>query len=314
MIAEGERRRALPAGRSHDANIASCFKDGAGVTKGRAPSTPPDTIPIESPSLQSLLLTSRARGQKLSTATGFIVFAADVPLLITNRHVVTGRNNDDGSLLHPSAAVPDEIEILYMVASNPLTWGSRFERLFDDEGGRRWVEHPRWREKADIIALPLTQTDVFLSPHSLEKPQREVSIRPTDIVSVVGFPYGESTMGAALWATGFVASEPALPFRTLPVFVIDCRTRSGQSGSPVILHRPAGGLVTLASGEAFMNDEPISQLIGVYSARVNKDSDLGYVWKIGVLRELVEFAAGPSSVAGVRQKLREQRNDPTGHR
>lgn len=261
-------------------------------------------LPIETPSLQSLSLTLRAHGQALGTATGFVVLSADVPLLITNRHVVTGRHHDDDKPLHPSGGLPDEIEILHMESTSPLTWGSRLEPLFDDEGRPRWFEHPRWQERADIIALPLTHTDVFLSPYSLEKPEREVSVRPTDIVSVVGFPYGHSTMNAALWATGFVASEPELPFNGLPVFLIDCRTRTGQSGSPVILHRPAGGLVTLASGEVFMNDSAISQLLGVYSARINRDSDLGLVWKISVLRELALFATRPLNVSGAREKLR----------
>lgn len=251
-----------------------------------------DLLPIETPSLQSLHVTLRTNGQTLATATGFIVETESAPLLITNRHVVRGRHQDNDSVLHPSAGIPDDIEITYIENTHPLTWGKRVERLLGDDGVPRWIEHPSWRERADVVALPLTQvSDVFRSPYSLEKPEREIAFRPTDIVSVVGFPYGHSTMGTAIWATGFVASEPGLPFNRLPVFLIDCRTRTGQSGSPVIFHRPSGGVVALANGEMFTTKEPITQLLGVYSSRVNSESDLGYVWKINVVRELAAHAA-----------------------
>ena len=73
------------------------------------------------------------------------------------------------------------------------------------------------------------------------------------------------------------------------MFLIDCRTRKGQSGSPVIRYRNGGGYV------AHDNDievvSPLSQFLGVYSGRINEDSDLGTVWKSHLVSELLVYAS-----------------------
>ena len=42
------------------------------------------------------------------------------------------------------------------------------------------------------------------------------------------------------------------------------------------------------NGHAQMNSGPVWQLLGVYSGRISTESDLGKVWKLSVLREVVE--------------------------
>jgi hypothetical protein len=83
-------------------------------------------------------------------------------------------------------------------------------------------------------------------------------------VSVIGFPFGITAGGGlAIWATGFVASEPDLDYGKLPVFLIDCRSREGQSGSPVIAYR-GGGMVAL-QGSSSIFDRPVYRLLGIYT-------------------------------------------------
>lgn len=97
--------------------------------------------------------------------------------------------------------------------------------------------------------------------------------------------------GGALpvWVQGAIATEPTVDWDGLPRFLIDSRTRQGQSGSPVVLYREAG-ITTDEDGKHFIVPGPHERFIGVYSGRVSPDSDIGIVWKARVVREIVEAA------------------------
>jgi len=163
------------------------------------------------------------------------------------------------------------------------------EQLYRD-GLPLWIEHPQLGDKADIAALLLTDLDdVKIIPHQLSGDPALI-YRPSDAVSVVGFPFGIRTGGSlAVWATGFVASEPEVDFDDLPVFLVDCRTRKGQSGSPVVVHRNSG-MVRYEDGRQRMIWQPETRFIGVYSGRINEQSDLGQVWKASAVAELISSA------------------------
>ncbi|WP_134681317.1 hypothetical protein [Paracoccus ravus] len=112
-------------------------------------------------------------------------------------------------------------------------------------------------------------------------------IGPADAISVVGFPFGIKAGGVyPVWATGFIASEPIIDFNNLPIQLIDCRSRQGQSGSPVLAYR-SGGAVAMEDGSIATYPGPVSKLIGIYSGRVNAESDIGIVWKTSSILELV---------------------------
>jgi hypothetical protein len=107
-------------------------------------------------------------------------------------------------------------------------------------------------------------------------------------LSIVGFPFGVIYGGAmAVWAQGFVASEWQIDFGDLPRFLIDSRTRPGQSGSPVIFFNTGGGFTDL-QGNTTLTGGVTEEFVGVYSGRINEHSDLGFVWKASVLREVIE--------------------------
>jgi hypothetical protein len=83
-----------------------------------------------------------------------------------------------------------------------------------------------------------------------------------------------------------MATEPVADFADLPVSLIDCRSRQGQSGSPVISFR-SGGMVAMSDGSSAAFAGPVWRFIGVYSGRLNAESDLGIVWKAAALTELI---------------------------
>ena len=88
----------------------------------------------------------------------------------------------------------------------------------------------------------------------------------------------------AIWVTGFVASETGLDS---PIFLVDSRTRPGQSGSAVIAQRN-GGAFSGKDGNTTIITGIITQFLGIYSGRINKDSDIGTVWKASAIKELIE--------------------------
>ncbi|AYQ27746.1 trypsin-like peptidase domain-containing protein [Polaromonas sp. Pch-P] len=237
---------------------------------------------VSKPSTQALHIQMRFGETVLSEGTAFVVMGGDKPFLITNRHNVTGLNNDTRECLSATAGIPDNLRITHNFKGHYGTFFSTVEPLFDDETPR-WVEYPGSEGKVDVVALPLTELEhVQLYPFEVS-PNIHTRIRCADFVHVVGFPFGVRTaISMAIWATGFVASEPEISHGGEPVFLIDCRTRPGQSGSPV---------VTKPNDDRFFGVRDAEyELLGIYSGRINKDSDIGKVWKAYVIAELVHYA------------------------
>lgn len=253
-------------------------------------STQPHQINIAKPSIKSLLIEMRFEGQLLSTGTAFVAMAPIGPVLVTNRHNVTGRNQETGRPLSPTGGVPTEITVMHNQQDRLGSWVPKVERLYNGTLPL-WREHQSLGASADFVALPLTQlTDIQLYPYSLGVGDPDILATPGEVVSVVGFPFGITAGGClAVWATGFVASEPDIDFSNLPVFLIDCRSRQGQSGSAVIAHR-TGGAVATASGVQ-IGGGVMTRFLGIYSGRINTESDLGFVWKASAVLELVSGLA-----------------------
>ncbi len=208
--------------------------------------------------------------------------------MITNRHVVAGRRPDNNAIISTTGQVPDELVIIHNRLNQLGQWIGVSEKLLGSDGPL-WREHPSLKQRADIVALPLTNIrDVHVYPHSLGVGDPQIRCGPADIVSVIGFPFGVQAGGSlAVWATGFMASEPVIDYENLPVFLIDCRSRPGQSGSPVIAYR-AGGMVAMENGSAAAFSGPVSRFLGIYSGRINEQSDLGKVWKANAIRQIID--------------------------
>lgn len=208
--------------------------------------------------------------------------------MITNRHNVTGRHQETNNPISPTGGIPNEIVIVHNRAAKLGEWVEKVESLNDAHDQPRWKEHPVLKAKADFVALPLTQlSDVELYPYNPQQPGADIFIGPADTVSVIGFPFGLTAGGAlGIWATGFVASEMAVDFNNQPLFLIDCRSRQGQSGSPVIAFR-SGGMVAMSNGNSAAFAGPVSRFLGIYSGRINAESDLGIVWKATAIADLI---------------------------
>jgi hypothetical protein len=242
-----------------------------------------------------------ANGLELGTGTGFVVLHKEKPYLITNYHVAAGRNPNDGQPRHRSGAVPDTLRVLHLMPQQHgrMEWQPRDERVLNSDPDRAlWFQHPVHGRSVDVVALPLSNVaDVELHPYNLSGAVPALKSGPSEGVSIVGFPFGITGGGAfAIWTRGFIASEPDIDLNDLPSFLIDSRTRPGQSGSPVISYSSGGPTPMANGGLAFMNG-PVSNLLGVYSGRINDQSDLGIVWKAKAVVDVLD--AQQPGVAGL---------------
>ena len=245
---------------------------------------------VDHPTMFSLKLEMRFGKKSLAQGTGFVVLTNKGPVIITNKHNVTGINPVTGKHLSKNLAIPDNILVHHhMQNDGAFVWHGYEEKLRRD-GKPAWIEHPMQDRKIDMVALRITtQASLSLFAYELHDPVEGLNVGPADRISVVGFPDMSNSEQAKsffpIWATGFVASEPNLSFED--TFLIDCRSRPGQSGSPVIkyysegIHKVGSNVITL--------DRPISKLLGIYSGRISENSDLGIVWKTVLIQELVDF-------------------------
>lgn len=222
----------------------------------------------------------------MSSATGFVVESKGVSYLVTNWHVVTGKNPTDGTWVGKAAVSPDSVIVSQNVAGQLGSWVDRKEEL-NGGNGARWLQHPTLGSKVDVVALPLApSSDVELFPYELEVQGPRLATGVASDLQIIGFPFGKSGDGrTAIWVRGSIATEPQLDFDQRPCFLVDSRTRSGQSGSPVIVR--ADGTRVYEDGSVEMSAGSVEQLVGVYSGRINERSDLGMVWRLEALREIL---------------------------
>lgn len=271
---------------------------------------PPDMSPtptsasalrLEIPSLKSLYIEMFFGETLLSSGTAFLV-ANDQSshcALVTNRHNVTGRHQDTGECLDKKhCATPDNIRIHFHKSPIDLgEWQCIELPLYKDGDTPWWIEHPRFGASVDVVALNLKWgSDVEKFPYYLktELDRTKLVVRPAEAISVIGFPFGLSSVGRfPIWATGFLAQELGIVTPDNQAFLIDCRTRQGQSGSPVIAYRPNSYTYVNDSGSTstkISSGDAKWEFLGIYSGRVNSESDLGRVWHVSAIEEVLAAA------------------------
>jgi Trypsin-like peptidase domain len=241
---------------------------------------------IDETSATSLKLKILRDETEIGTATGFVMAKGNNYYLITNRHVVLfcalDRNPSDiGGWL-----CANKIAIFHNQLNHTGAWFWVEERLFDEHGRKRWLEHPVLGGSADLIALRLEHKDgVHFYPLNSELRNTEMVTGPGDTVSIVGFPFGQAQgEGLPIWKTGTIASDSEVNWLGRPMFLVDTTSRQGMSGSPVYAVRTSafrsreGALMMQTSGYA-------KKFLGVYSEQY-QEAELGGVWKAQAVQDL----------------------------
>lgn len=220
---------------------------------------------------------------KLASGTAFFVNSSKGPIFITNRHNVTGRHQETDKPLNRNLAVPNNIKFKVVGSHQPFWYA--FDLYEDNDFDRPiWTEHSKYGAAVDVIGILIAEIRNAIHLF-VETKDDWHKWRVSDRVHVLGYPFGMSD-NFAIWSTGYIASEPETNYKGLPSFLIDCRARPGQSGSLVIARFLPGDIVDY-EGNKYQAQKEMVHFLGIYSGRINSESDLGIVWKMDVLRNIV---------------------------
>lgn len=118
-----------------------------------------------------------------------------------------------------------------------------------------------------------------------------------DDLFILGYPRGVSDFYASpIWKRATVASDPQLGWNREPKFLVDCASREGMSGAPVVLYSRTG-LVDI-NGFTSQGAPRSALLQGIYVGRVLDptsssedrmfEAQIGTVWKREVLDEIID--------------------------
>lgn len=250
---------------------------------------------VDSCSLVPLFVEAYYGDQPLGIGTAFLWLRTDLTLaLVTNWHVVSGRNHETGKCLNKMGGLPDRlcVHVPYHERRAPPVVVT--VPTLNGEGEPVWTEHPRRGSAVDVVALPIA-----LPPPS------EVSIMPMNAIRsvplkqrigmplfILGFPFGRTGIGMPVWKQASFASEPILsPGHDHPYLTVDTASRPGMSGSPAI-QRVHGQIELEGDLHGRMSSgDGACCFVGIYSGRFHtedsSDAQLGRVWPAILVEEII---------------------------
>jgi hypothetical protein len=246
----------------------------------------------------------------VSQGTGFYFTVANnltpgaIHYLVTNYHVLTGSSPNDNKM-------PIGDNIIFNFHFDEVNTGHlktiKFP-LFTKKGDPVWISSKNFPD-ADIAIIPIIKdlySDCKVFSISEDWTKSPIKIRPTSLVTLIGYPYNLSDEINALpiWKSGSIASEPDKDFNGKPLLMIDISAFPGMSGSPVF---------AIANGAFESENRTIMagnqrKFIGIYASMqflqqkryieeiqnntnkgmiLSESLQLGYVWKERLIIDII---------------------------
>jgi hypothetical protein len=101
----------------------------------------------------------------IAEATSFVVLRNNKHYLLTNRHNVTGREQNGVLLYKKRAATPNRMKVHHNL-QGPI--GNNYiytYNLLNENNDPTWYEHPILKNEADLVALPIPTNEKKLNPY-----------------------------------------------------------------------------------------------------------------------------------------------------
>gem|GEM_PF-582942 len=264
------------------------------------------------------LLANDGSDKVVGTATGFFWRKDDKHYLVTNWHVVSGRNSFT-LLLNPKAYVP-KCFCFYGLSVSVQSGMVHFIRQrwtieFTGDMDAVLAKPPQVDgQPIDIWGFPIADNSVFgrdpsrtgfeggpeasclLNDHSGQRIVTNVG----DDCFILGYPLRNyDGFMPPIWKRGSIASETPLGLDGRPIFLVDAATTPGMSGSPIIRK-----VVTLTADNkdiGAIKEYSHYEMIGVYAGRLESLDlaavNLGYGWYRSVIdRALDHYPWSPTNV------------------
>ena len=217
----------------------------------------------------------------LSSATSFCYLYLGLKYLITNYHVVTGKNAFTNELLDKKhGSVPNRLVVEYYNSNHDLL---SFEIPVDNDSflNIKYEKNGTIRHY-DIVAIKIDDKLDIMPINSLDYSPKDLLIGVSDFAFVLGYPKSIHVNNTPIWKLSTIASEPSIDVDSLPLFYIDTATKEGMSGSPVIVYSNKGNYRSI-DGQVVLTDGMIFNFLGIYSGRDicenEEEARLGVVWK-----------------------------------
>lgn len=240
---------------------------------------------------------------KITNATCFFTKRNEKIYLVTNWHVVAGKNADTGECLDKWARIPDKLRIYLpkLQENEEICYNSEYHidvRLYDDEGNKLWLEKRVGNRWIDVAVIPCENFDdyLYLPIEEAEEIFNEnTKCFIASEIYIIGFPFGNDYGYRPIWKKASVASEPEINIEGLPYFFADTATKDGMSGSPVIIYEKRFNPVVDKEQRVTTHK---TKFVGIYSGRIGanaisrNDAQLGRVWKESVIQEIIDENIG----------------------
>lgn len=253
-------------------------------------------ITLDPLSYSSFYLDCYSDQVRLSSATCFFVKRCKQTFLVTNWHVVSGKDNQTKKCLDSRGLCPTKVAVSIYKQSEYVERVMLDVPLYNDRAPV-WLEHPIHHEMVDVVAIPVTipeGQDVCYVEDRIEMHNENTHANIKDDVFILGFPFGISEgEGFPIWKRASIASEPALDIHELPLMYVDTASRPGMSGSPVIYKekRPVSLGKKDTNGGLIVESNYFMEFVGVYSGRIGVEDEvkaqLGKVWKKQSIEDIV---------------------------
>jgi hypothetical protein len=251
------------------------------------------TTPVE-------LLSRDGLDTRISHGTGFFWHRCGIDYVVTNWHVLSGRNPFTGEMLSVSNGfIPDRIRVHgWKVSSHGNTLSllrTGWTAELGDEGADIMKEPPMVRGKVvDIAAIPVPPGFVIekdldaagqakfgrLDPRVNMMTEDKIVSQAGDECMIVGYPLITYTgLYLPIWKRGSLATDTNMSVDDSPAFLIDAATSSAMSGSPIF--RRVSGVLT-KEGDGTVSETTGYQFVGVYAGRLESAElervNVGYGW------------------------------------
>ena len=175
---------------------------------------------------------------RIGTGTGFFFNLLDdgserVPVIVTNRHVVTG-------------TVTGRFQLTIALEDGTPDVGN-VEVVELDQFEQRWLAHPD--PEVDLCVMPLSPIITEAQKRAVNFFQRSMGaslipsdeklleLMPAEEILMVGYPIGiwDSVNNLPVFRQGIAATHPGYRYDGRDEFLIDAACYPGSSGSPVLI-------------------------------------------------------------------------------
>ncbi len=261
------------------------------------------TTPIE-------ILKNDGSDEILAHATGFFWSWKGRPCLVTNYHVISGRNALTGALDPKTAFIPSKLRFYGLsvtVSGNSVQFHRQLFLIEVNKAISDMLSEPPVVNGniVDIWGLPLPIGIVFGKDPSRrnvsglqaascfvnDHQTKRIVTNAGDDCVILGYPLQNyEALMPPIWKRGSIATDTNIGVGGRPVFLVDSATTPGMSGSPIFRK-----VVTYTADNkdiGALQEFSIYDFIGVYAGRLQRSdlycTGLGYGWYSDLVEGVLE--------------------------